>query len=129
MTSEGLGEMFEGDSADMCAGKFLLVLMGCRAEGLACADPGARTPIGGSGNFMKTNCSYLTPPFNQTPYNHCQSAANTACTLQQEMTSCLHYRVQPLSHTQGRENITFIGNECKSSWFFLRDYFINNLVI
>ena len=46
MTSEGLGEMFEGDSADMCARKFSLVLMGGRAEGLACADPGARTPIG-----------------------------------------------------------------------------------
>ena len=51
MTSEGLGEMFEGDSADMCAGKFPLVSMGSRAEGLACADPGARTPIGASGNF------------------------------------------------------------------------------
>ena len=38
MTSEGLGEMFEGDSADTCAGKFLLVSMGGRAEGLACAD-------------------------------------------------------------------------------------------
>jgi hypothetical protein len=25
--------------------------MGGRAEGLACADPGARTPIGASGNF------------------------------------------------------------------------------
>ena len=33
MTSEGLGVMFEGDSADMCAGKFLLVSMGGRAEG------------------------------------------------------------------------------------------------
>ena len=44
MTSEGLGEMFEGDSADTCAGKFPLVSMGGRAEGLACADPGARTP-------------------------------------------------------------------------------------
>ena len=51
MTSEGLGEMFEGDSADTCAGKFALVLMGGRAEGLACTDPGARTPIGVSGNF------------------------------------------------------------------------------
>ena len=51
MTSEGLGEMFEGDSADMCAGKFPLVSMGGRVEGLACADPGARTPIGTSGNF------------------------------------------------------------------------------
>ena len=51
MTSEGLGEMFEGDSADTCAGKFPLVSMGGRAEGLACADPGARTPIGASGNL------------------------------------------------------------------------------
>ena len=51
MTSEGLGEMFEGDSADTCAGKFPLVSMGGRAEGLACADLGARTPIGASGNF------------------------------------------------------------------------------
>jgi hypothetical protein len=45
MTSKGLGEMFEGDSADICAGQFLLVSMGSQAEGLACADPGARTPI------------------------------------------------------------------------------------
>ena len=51
MTSWGLGEMFEGDSADTCAGKFPLVSMGGRAEGLACADPGARTPIGAIGNF------------------------------------------------------------------------------
>ena len=28
MTSEGLGEMFEGDSADICARKFPLVLWG-----------------------------------------------------------------------------------------------------
>ena len=34
MTSEGLGEMFEGDSADTCAGKFPLLSMGGRAEGL-----------------------------------------------------------------------------------------------
>ena len=34
----------------MCAEKFPLVSMGGRAEGLACADPGARTPIGASGN-------------------------------------------------------------------------------
>ena len=52
MTSEGLGEMFEGDSADTCPRKFPLVLMGGRAEGLACADPGARTP---SGNFVEVN--------------------------------------------------------------------------
>ena len=52
MTSEGLGEMFEGDSADTCAGKFPLVSMGGRVEGLACADPGVRTPIGMSGNSL-----------------------------------------------------------------------------
>ena len=51
MSSEGLGEMFEGASADTCASKFPLMSMGGRAEGLACADPGARTPIGVSRNF------------------------------------------------------------------------------
>ena len=51
MTYEGLGEMFEGDSTDTCDGKFLLVLMGGQAEGLACADPEARIPIGTSGNW------------------------------------------------------------------------------
>ena len=53
MTSEGLGEMFEGDSADMCAGKFPHMLLGGRAEGLACTNPGARTPFGVSGNINK----------------------------------------------------------------------------
>jgi hypothetical protein len=43
MTSEGLGKMFEGDSADMRAGKFPLVLMGGRAHGQACPD-GERDP-------------------------------------------------------------------------------------
>jgi hypothetical protein len=49
MNSKGLGEMLEGDSADMCAGKFPLVSMGGRVEGLACADRGASTPVGASG--------------------------------------------------------------------------------
>ena len=49
MTSEGLGDIFEGDSSDMCTGKFPLMSMGGRAKGLACADLGARTPIGVSG--------------------------------------------------------------------------------
>ena len=52
MTSEGLGKMFEGDSADMCAEKFPLVSIGGRGECLACADLGARTPIGTSGIFI-----------------------------------------------------------------------------
>jgi hypothetical protein len=52
MTSEGLGEMVEGVSADMCTENFPLMVLGDRAEGLACADPGARTPIGVSGNYF-----------------------------------------------------------------------------
>ena len=52
MTYEGLGEMFEGDSSDTCAGKVPLMLMGGRAEGLACADLGASTPIDVSGDFF-----------------------------------------------------------------------------
>ena len=52
MTSEGLGEMFECDSVDMCTGKFSLVPTGDRAEGLACPDPEGRTPIGASGNTL-----------------------------------------------------------------------------
>ena len=43
MTLEGMWEMFEGYSADMCAGKIPLVLIWSRAEGPACADTGART--------------------------------------------------------------------------------------
>ena len=63
MTSEGLGEMFEGDSADTCGVKFPLVSMGGRVEGLACADPGARTSIDASGNLapfkQKINLKWL----------------------------------------------------------------------
>ena len=55
MTSEGFGEMFEGESADTCAEKFPLMSMGGCAEGLACADPEARTPIGASGIFSSIN--------------------------------------------------------------------------
>ena len=32
MTSEGLGEMFEGDFTDMCAEKILLISLGGRAR-------------------------------------------------------------------------------------------------
>ena len=47
MTSEGLGEMFEGD---MCAEKFPLVSMGGRANGQACAD-GERGPPSARAEF------------------------------------------------------------------------------
>ena len=59
MTSEGLGEMFEGDSADPCAGKFPLTSMEGRAEGLLCADPGARTPIGVSGILLNNLIDFI----------------------------------------------------------------------
>ena len=49
MTFKGLGEMFEGDFADMCTEKFPLMSMWGRVEGIECPDPGARTPIGVSG--------------------------------------------------------------------------------
>ena len=52
MTSVGLGVMFEGDSENRCGGKFPLKTMGGQAEGLACTDRGARTPIGMSENFI-----------------------------------------------------------------------------
>ena len=58
MTSEGLGKMFEGDSADTCAGKYPLMSMGDQAEGLSCADPEARTPISASGNFHTKTFPY-----------------------------------------------------------------------
>ena len=61
MISEGLGEMFEGDFADMCGTHFSLMLMGGRAEGLACADPVARTPIGVSEVFF--------PSVDHAPHN------------------------------------------------------------
>ena len=48
--------MFKGDYADTCPGKIQLVLMGVRVECPACADMGARPPIGASGilyNFIQ----------------------------------------------------------------------------
>jgi hypothetical protein len=43
MTLEGLGEVFKGDSADMCTGKFPLVAMEGRANSQACEE-GERGP-------------------------------------------------------------------------------------
>ena len=43
--------MFEDDSADsIVRGEIFAGVDGGRAEGLVCADPEARTPIGASGN-------------------------------------------------------------------------------
>ena len=52
MTSERLGEMLKGDSADTFAGKFPLVLVGGRADPSSMCRQGARTPIGANGNFQ-----------------------------------------------------------------------------
>ena len=59
MTLEGVWEMFEGYSAETCAGKIPLLPMGGRAEGPACADTGARTPIGASGIFVSLLLSFF----------------------------------------------------------------------
>ena len=50
MTSEGLGEMFEGDSADMCTEKFPLTSIGAerrvwRAQNRERGPPSARAEI------------------------------------------------------------------------------------
>jgi hypothetical protein len=46
----------------------LLVLMGGKAEGLMCADPGARTAIGASGNSLLPDHQIfkiiVSPPYN-----------------------------------------------------------------
>ena len=52
MTSEGLGEVLKGDSADMCAEKFPLVSMGGRADQSSLCRRGARDRIGASENCM-----------------------------------------------------------------------------
>jgi hypothetical protein len=52
MTSEGLGEMLECDSAETCTGNSPLVSMGGQVEGLAYADLGVRIPICTSGNLI-----------------------------------------------------------------------------
>ena len=54
MTSEGLGEMFESDSADTCAGNFPLVSMGGRADRQVCAD-GERGPPSAQAEFSVCN--------------------------------------------------------------------------
>jgi hypothetical protein len=44
MNSEGLGEMFEGDSADMSPRKFPLALLGGQVEGLRVRRPWSEDP-------------------------------------------------------------------------------------
>ena len=71
MTYEGLGEMFEGDSADTCARKFPLMLMGERANGPACADVERGPPSASVAiliNFipkMFQKCTFMLDPADQ----------------------------------------------------------------
>ena len=45
ITSEGLGEMFEGDFADRCVKKFPIILMGDEQHRQACTDREQRPPL------------------------------------------------------------------------------------
>jgi hypothetical protein len=62
--AEGLAcaDPFEDDSADTCAGKFPLVSMGGRAEGLTCADP-ALAEIRNFCSKIEHLCSLCRPYF------------------------------------------------------------------
>ena len=78
MTFEGLGEMFEGDSADTCSEKFPLVSMEGRAEGLACADPGARTPSA-LAEIIGSSCFTAVDWLNKCPFDKVIRALNNIC--------------------------------------------------
>jgi hypothetical protein len=45
MSFDGQGKMIEGDSANMCAGKFPLALSGDQADGLACPSVWEQGPL------------------------------------------------------------------------------------
>ena len=53
---------------DTCAEQFPLLSIGGWAEGPACADPGARTPIGASGNLWLTCLLYEILCMEQSSY-------------------------------------------------------------
>jgi hypothetical protein len=55
--------MFEGDPADTCARKFLLMLIGSQAEGLACTDRTAKSCKRASiaCGLFRENCGHFGP--------------------------------------------------------------------
>ena len=73
--------MFEGYSADTRAGKFPLVSMGGRAEGLACANPGARTPIGASTIPPGSGRKYVWEKKRKNNYKNSKHFIPQQCTL------------------------------------------------
>ena len=79
MTSEGLGEMFEGDSADTCAGKFLLTSMGAERRILR-AQTRERGPYRREWNsniFCYFEKKYKFGPF----YYYYTAVNNSKCSL------------------------------------------------
>jgi hypothetical protein len=70
MTSEVLVEVFKGDSADKCAGKFPLVSMGGQANGQAFAD-GERGPPSARAEFsvLKSKLSEICISLKIPPSN------------------------------------------------------------
>ena len=58
---EALGEMFEGDFADKCTENISAGVFGGQAEGLACTDLGARTPIATSENLILLSLLLYVP--------------------------------------------------------------------
>ena len=76
MTSEGLGEVFKGDFADTCAGKFPLVSMGGRANAQACAD-GERGPPSARVEFIITRHAQFSSPINVMNIYGMQEGRNT----------------------------------------------------
>jgi hypothetical protein len=79
--SEGLEEMFEGDSADKFAGKFLLVSMGGGAEGLA-SQIRERGPPSALVEFV---CCLVLSPYLELLIN----VSLRKCTAQMNNTYCI----------------------------------------
>ena len=72
MTSQGLGEVFKGDSADMSAGKFPLVSMGGQANGQACADAERGPPSARAEIIQLQLCSAHDSPTHMWACSHTQ---------------------------------------------------------
>ena len=107
--------MFEGDSADMCAGKFPLVLMGGWAEALACADLGARTPIGASRIItiillMRVSQSHLTI-ITIILHNHYFVLIHPL-----KLLTVLLFIVQRVGFMWGKKHITPVHFSCSVVW-------------
>ena len=62
MTSEGLGEMFEGDFADTCAEKFPLVSMGAELR-VNHAQTRERGPPSAPVEIYSLQCNFVLPSF------------------------------------------------------------------